>query len=142
MRSARNDRIMVAFFLIRSCAFDRSSELILLRASPQNPFPTASVKGCPCDYAGITAGDLPQKEQFQYTCAASRFDDIRMRPDQASSASTLFSSALKLSLQIFIELETALDACGRSATARHVSSMSVELLATLEPDSDMSLVCT
>src|SRR5215831_1880450 len=59
MPSARNNRITVADFLNRSCAFDGRLESILLGASLQNPFSTASVMGCGHDYVGSTTG-VPQ----------------------------------------------------------------------------------
>jgi len=57
VRSARNNRMMVAAFLIRSCAFDARFESVLLRASPQNPFSTASTQSedsCPSQTRPIT----------------------------------------------------------------------------------------
>jgi len=44
MPPARNNRIMGADFLNRSCAFDARLESMLLGGPPRNPFSTASVK--------------------------------------------------------------------------------------------------
>jgi hypothetical protein len=70
MPSARNNRIMVADFLNRSCAFDACCESILLGVPPQNPFSTASVMGCRYDYVAITTG-VPQSA-----------DDLLRRPSR------------------------------------------------------------
>src|SRR3972149_2762630 len=51
MPPSRNNRIMGADFLNRSCAFDARLESMLLGGTPQNPFSTASTKsGCRCSF--------------------------------------------------------------------------------------------
>jgi len=55
MRSTRNNRIIVANLLNRSCAFQARFESILLGASPQNPFSTASVIFCRRAPSPVTA---------------------------------------------------------------------------------------